>query len=114
MMESLKKSLLAGLGVVAFTKEKLEKVLQEMVERGELTRDQQKHLLRQLWERGQEEGKGLVDRLTKRIERWLASGPVVTREEHEALRERVAKLESRAIMDAAETGAGESPASELS
>ena len=104
MIQSLKKSLLAGLGVVAFTKEKLEKALHDMVERGEITSEQGKSVLRTLLERGDREGRRLADRFAKRTERWLSRGPLVTRKELESLQERVARLESRELSAAASAG----------
>ena len=55
MLNSLKKTLLASLGVIAFTHDKLRKVIDELVARGELTREQGRTLFETLVSRGEEE-----------------------------------------------------------
>lgn len=95
MLDSLKKTLLASLGVVAFTKEKLEHLVHEMVSRGELTREQGKKLLKTLLDRGDFEGKQLMQKVTHEVERWMSRGPLATRTELRSLQERIAVLETR-------------------
>jgi polyhydroxyalkanoate synthesis regulator phasin len=94
MLEPFKKTLLASLGIVAFTREKLTRLIQDLVERGELTREQGKKVVDLLVERGDAEGRNLVERLSDEFERWLGGGPVVTRKEFRQLEERVRALES--------------------
>jgi polyhydroxyalkanoate synthesis regulator phasin len=105
MLQSLKTTLLASLGVVAFTREKLNRLVQELVEQGELTSEQGKRVLEALVKRGDDEGKQLMERVSQEVERWLGEGPVVARGQFQSLEERVRALESR--MDAAR--GGESP-----
>ena len=114
MMEPLKKTLLAGLGVVSFTKEKLEGALHEMVERGELTRDQGKNVLKVLLNRGDVEGKNIIDRISKETERWLARGPLATHGELRALERRVVELESRLGVEPTDQQDGKDPAASAS
>ena len=99
MLESMKKTLLAGLGVVAFTKEKLEKLVEELVEKGELSRDQGKKLLKTLLEKGDVEGKHLMQKITQEVERWMSRGPLATRGELRSLQERVSRLEESNVGD---------------
>ncbi|MCZ6793483.1 MAG: hypothetical protein O7J95_07710 [Planctomycetota bacterium] len=99
MLESMKKTLLAGLGVVAFTKEKLEKLVEELVEKGELSRDQGKKLLKTLLEKGDVEGKNLMQKITQEVERWMSRGPLATRGELRSLQERVSRLEESNVGD---------------
>ncbi len=100
-MESLRKTLMAGLGVVSFTKERLSKTIDELVQRGELTREQGGKLLDVLLRRGEagtagsiEDHDGVVEKIIREVQRFLAKGPLVTRSELRELLERVDELES--------------------
>ena len=95
MIEPLKKTLLVSLGVVAFTKAKLEQIVKEMVERGELSCDQGKNVLSVLFQRGDGEGTKIVEKITKEVERWLARGPLATRGELRSLQDRLTDIESQ-------------------
>lgn len=115
MLEPLKKSFLAGLGVVAFTKERLERVIQELVDRGELTRDQALSVSRHLLQRGSVHGRDLAKKLYREFERLLGHGPLATISALQSLEERVRGLE-QSLDDLAasqagseESGAGDAP-----
>lgn len=109
MFQSLKKTLLAGLGVVAFTREKLHKLVHELVEQGELTSEQGKKLLDVLVDRGDAEGRQLADWVSGEVERWLGEGPIVSRADFRGLEERVRALEARVGLSAAAKGATAEP-----
>jgi polyhydroxyalkanoate synthesis regulator phasin len=101
MLEPLKKTLLATLGIIAFSKDRLQKLIHELVERGEITRDQGKRLFDHLAERGDAESQGLVERWMGELQALLGRSPVVSRSEFRSLAERVSALEGGA------SGAGE-------
>ncbi len=102
MLEPLKKTIMASLGMVAFTKEKLDRLIEELVERGELTREQGVTVLKHLLQCGDIEGRRLADKLYREFERLLGHGPLATRRDLKSLDERVKELESRSRMGAEE------------
>ena len=112
MIPSLRKTLLATFGIVSITKDKLQKTIDEFVERGELEREQGNRLLNALLERGAKEhhhspdeapgllrrldaldGLGVLDRLGDGVERVLRRSPVATRSQLGSLEERIDRLQ---------------------
>lgn len=93
MLDPLKKTFLASLGVVAFTKEKLDGLVEELVEKGTLTQEQGTAVLKALLARGDAEGRHVLDKLVREIERLLGRGPFATRRDVRSLEDRLESLE---------------------
>lgn len=104
MLGTLKRTLLAGLGLVAFSHEKLKSVIDELVSRGEITRDQGVKLFDTLVKRGEEESEEISDRLVSETRNLRDLFPA-TRSEFQRLVERVEALELRLRRDG---GSGDS------
>lgn len=94
MLESLKNTLLASLGILALTQEKLQAGIEDLIRRGELTREHGKKLLAELLAKGQCESQELSGKLVE-MTRMLEKAPIVTRREYRRLEERVRVLEAR-------------------
>jgi polyhydroxyalkanoate synthesis regulator phasin len=92
----LKSVLLAGLGALGYTKEKLQGLVEGMVEKGELTREQGEKVIGGWVERGKEEQAGLSTRISEELQKLVTKLHLVTREDLERLTARVAELEKRA------------------
>jgi polyhydroxyalkanoate synthesis regulator phasin len=100
MIDPLKKTVLVGLGIVSFTKEKLTRLVNDLAERGEISRDQASTVLDTLLSRGDtmvengdHRGRKVVRSVLDGVERVLKSAPFVTRDEYLKLRARVDALE---------------------
>ncbi len=93
MLNSLRKSLLAGVGVVSFTKDKLSSLFDDLVERGEISNDQAKKILSSLLRRGETDKHHWVDRVVGEVDKVLSKAPLVTRAEYRTLEARVRALE---------------------
>ena len=92
-VEAFKKTLLASLGMLSLTQEKMQAVAKDLVDRGELTKEQAKRFVEALVERGRRENNEVTTKLTDEFQRLLDRIPLVTRSDLEALEERVRKLE---------------------
>lgn len=93
-MESvLRKVMLLGLGALTMTKEALEKGIDELVKKGEVSQDEAKELLRDMWERGQKERENLTRLVREQTERTLKAFKGASHEDLAALEARVAALE---------------------
>jgi len=91
----LRKAMLLGLGALTMTKEALEKGIDELVKKGEVSQDEAREMLRELWERGQKERENLARLVREQTERAVKAFKGVSREDLAALEERVAALERR-------------------
>ncbi|MCA8943085.1 MAG: polyhydroxyalkanoate synthesis regulator [Planctomycetes bacterium] len=83
------------LGVVGVSKDKAEAIVEELVKRGEMTRDAGDRAVDHLVERGQEARGELSAMIEAQFEKLVERMQLATKAELEALRARVAELESR-------------------
>ncbi|HHV57938.1 MAG TPA: polyhydroxyalkanoate synthesis regulator [Firmicutes bacterium] len=95
-MESLlRKAMLLGIGALSMTKEALEKGIDELVKKGEVSQEEAREMMRELWERGQKERDNLTRLVREQTERALKAFKGASREDLAALEARVAALERR-------------------
>jgi polyhydroxyalkanoate synthesis regulator phasin len=95
MEDLLKKLFYQGLGVVAITKDKVEKAIAELIQKGKITEEEGRKLYDDLASEGKKSaddlGQGLKDFIREQIEK---SG-IPSRAEFDALKLRIAELEAQ-------------------
>ena len=95
-MEPLRNLLLAGLGAMSFSQEKLKGTLNTMIEKGELTREQGEQVISEWVQRGQSEQEEFSRKMSDEVNKVLSKLSLVPREEYEELVRRVEELERKA------------------
>jgi polyhydroxyalkanoate synthesis regulator phasin len=96
MLDTVRKMLLAGLGTLELTEEKLEGALRDLIKRGELT-EQEARSLGEEWKQRLASRRDELQREARAaVQRALQSLDVASRQELEALTKRVEALEGRA------------------
>jgi len=95
MEAMMKKMIYFGLGALTLTREKAEKVFSEMVEKGEMNRDEAKQWVEDVIKRGEEEKTELRATIRKEIEQIRSDFPLVTKADLEAIEARLAAIESK-------------------
>ncbi len=96
MIDTLKKTFFAGLGATVVTAEKIEKSLQELVEKGKISADEARATAERISEESKHEYEEAQASLKTLFEELLEKAPVVSKKEFEKLAKRVAKLEKAA------------------
>lgn len=91
----MKKMIYFGLGALTLTREKAEKVFSEMVEKGEMNRDEAKQWVDDVIKRGEEEKTEFRAAIRKEIEQIRSDFPLVTKADLEAIEARLAAIESK-------------------
>jgi polyhydroxyalkanoate synthesis regulator phasin len=94
MIDLIKKTMLAGLGATAVTKEKIEGVLHDYVEKGRLSASDAKNLADRIVADGRQEFEQAKHDLGDRLNELLKKSNFATREELTALEKRFATLEA--------------------
>jgi polyhydroxyalkanoate synthesis regulator phasin len=94
-IDGLERVALAALGVVALTAERAEQLVDELVERGGLGRDEARSLVDDVASRWRGEAVRLGERFGSRRAAAFKELGLVTRDEYEELELRVAQLEHR-------------------
>ncbi|AEB09390.1 phasin family protein [Desulfobacca acetoxidans] len=95
MEEFWKKTLSFGLGVFDFTKEKVEKLVDEMIKRGELSSQEGSRAVEELLEKAEKEQTAFWIKIREFVQRIVSEMSLVRRSDFKSLEERVADLEKR-------------------
>lgn len=93
MKNTIKKGLALGLGLAVVSKEQVEKVVDELVEKGELSKEESRKYFDDLVEKGQTAKSELDEKINKKLDELKSDVNVATKEEVEALKERIEQLE---------------------
>ncbi|MFH1863203.1 MAG: phasin family protein [bacterium] len=101
MSDMLKRALLAGIGAVALTREKLESVVDELVKKGELASSEKPAFLNDLLQAVEKRQGEVQDIIQKEVKKILAALDLPTRAEIRDLKEEIEKL--RAEMSTTKT-----------
>ncbi|MEA1962297.1 MAG: hypothetical protein U9N81_13700 [Bacillota bacterium] len=84
-----------GLGALSLTKDKMEEHFDEMVERGELSREEARKTMDDMVKRGQEEKEEFRSMIRDEVQDWRKDVSSVTKEQLEKLEARIAELEKK-------------------
>ncbi len=94
MIDSIKKTMLAGIGAAVITKDKVEAALGDFVTQGKVSASDAKSMAEKVAEEGRKEFDQVSDQLNEKIKEMLAKLNADTREQVAALEARVAALEN--------------------
>jgi polyhydroxyalkanoate synthesis regulator phasin len=95
MEDTWRKAKHFGLGVLDFTREKVETVVNDMVKRGELSEQDTAEAVANIMERAKSEQEAFLDMLRGVVEKIVAELGLARSSELEALKKRVAELEEK-------------------
>lgn len=95
MSDLFKKAISLGVGLTIVSKEKVEKVVEELVKRGELAPSESKALVDRLIERGEEESVVLKSAVQEQVGRVLKEMKVPVQSDIAELESRIVALERR-------------------
>jgi polyhydroxyalkanoate synthesis regulator phasin len=95
MFETIRKSLLAGLGAAVLTKEKIETATRKLVEEGKITTDEAERLSTDLIESGSRQWHDMQEKISGTVRKALEGMDICTRQDCKVLAEKVAALEKR-------------------
>lgn len=95
MLDLVKKTMFAGIGVAVVTRDKVLESLDELVERGKLSKDEAVAMSDKILEEGQAETEKARVEASKLFNEMLNRANVVTKDQYEALAARVTALEGR-------------------
>lgn len=95
MIDLIKKTMLASVGMAVVTKDKVLESLDEMVEKGKLTKDEAVEMSDKIVQEGKEETEKAKAEAGKLFTEMLNRANVVTRDQYDLLAARVTELEGR-------------------
>ena len=95
MINLMKKTMLAGVGLAVVTKEKIFESINELVDKGKLTTDEANALSEKIVEEGRVETEKAKSEAGKLLNELLHRANVVTKDQYDELATRVTELEGR-------------------
>jgi polyhydroxyalkanoate synthesis regulator phasin len=101
MIDTIKKTLLAGVGAAVITKDKVESALGEFVQQGKVSSAEARQMAEEIAEQGRKEFETLSHELNEKLREKFSSSDRRTQERIDALEARVAALERGAPPSAA-------------
>ena len=95
MIDLVKKTMLASVGLAVVTKDKVLESLDELVEKGKLTQEEAAQMSDKIVEEGKAETEKAKVEASKLFNDMLHRANVVTKDQYDALAQRVTELEGR-------------------
>ena len=95
MLDIIKKSLYLGLGVASFTKERAESMVDELIEKGQLSKDEKSKAIKDIFDKIEKEEKEVQKKIQKVVKEVLDKVGVATQKDIENLQKRIKKLEAK-------------------
>ena len=95
MEDLFKKTISFGIGLFDYTKEKVEKLVDEMVKRGEVNKQDTTKTVEELWEKASKEQSAFWNKVKTYVKSIVDEMACRVRSDFKALEERVAALEKR-------------------
>ncbi len=92
-MDLFKQFFTLGLGAAVITKEQVEKTVDALVKKGEVSANESKELVNQWMEKGDQARQEIDDIVKTRVNQVLSSLEIVTKEEYQELERRIEALE---------------------
>lgn len=99
MKDTITKAVSLGLGIVAAGKEQIEKTVDELVKKGEVSRTESKAFSEELMKKGEEARKHIEDIAGERVQAVLSGLRLATKEDIERIEKRLETLERKINSD---------------
>lgn len=96
-MSLIKKTFYLGLGALSITKEKAERFIGELEEKGEMSKEEGKEFLDEVMQKGEEQKKEIRSMISESLADFKNDFGVVNRAEFNALEERIKKMEEKLV-----------------
>ena len=95
MIDLVKKTMLAGVGMTVVTKDKVLESLGDLVEKGKLTKDEAAEVSERIVQEGSDQTEKVKTEAGKLFTEMLQRANLVTKDQYDALAARVTELEGR-------------------
>lgn len=94
MKDLIKKGMALGLGLAVVSKEQIEKVVDELVNKGELSASESKDFMSELIQKGEEQHKEINSKLRDQVQKILDELNIPSKADIDRLEKRIVQLEN--------------------
>lgn len=95
MEDFVKKTISFGIGLFDYTREKVENLVDEMVKRGEISKQDTAKTVEELWDKAAKEQSAFWNKVATYVKNLVEEMAMPSQNEFKALADRVAELEKR-------------------
>ena len=95
MLDIIKKSIYLGLGAASVTKEKVEGLLDELIKKGQLSKDEKSKAIKEIMDKVEKEEKEILKKIKTVVKEAADTVGVATQKDIDSLKKRVKELESK-------------------
>jgi polyhydroxyalkanoate synthesis regulator phasin len=93
MSDIIRKMGLFGIGVISLTQEKIEEFSQEMIKKGELSKEEGKKFVKEVLSEKEKQMKDIESKINERVKETIEKSGVVMKSDMAALERKIEKLE---------------------
>jgi polyhydroxyalkanoate synthesis regulator phasin len=93
MSDTIRKMGLFGIGVISLTQEKIEEFSQEMIKKGEISKEEGKKFVKEVLSEKEKHMKDIENKINERVKETLEKSGVVMKSDVAALERKIEKLE---------------------
>ena len=93
MLDLVKKSIYLGLGAVTVTREKVENLVDELIERGQLKQEQKATTVQDIMKKVEKEEQAVINRIKTAVEKAIKELGLPTKQDIEDLKKKLEKIE---------------------
>ncbi|MEW6672427.1 MAG: hypothetical protein AB1427_12040 [Thermodesulfobacteriota bacterium] len=104
MIDLIKKTMMAGIGLALKTRDEVEDIVKDLVKKGNLNEQEGKKFLDELLSRYDEAKVKMEERVEKMVKEFLKKADVVTGDELKALKKEIRELKKAISSDTKTTG----------
>ncbi len=94
-MDRIKKAMLLGLGLISLTKEKAEEIVDDLIKRGEVSREEKFKMMDELLREAERKEEELTGKINETVQKTITQIGLVSKKDLEAISERLAEIEKR-------------------
>jgi polyhydroxyalkanoate synthesis regulator phasin len=95
MLDIIKKSIYLGLGAASVTKEKVESLIDELIEKGQLAKEEKSKAIKEVMDKIEKEEKEIVKKIKTAVKEAADTVGVATQKDIDSLKKRIKELESK-------------------
>jgi polyhydroxyalkanoate synthesis regulator phasin len=93
MSDILKKMGLFGIGVISLTQEKLDEFTQEMIKKGEMSREEGKKFVREVLTEREKQVRDLEEKINEKVNETIKKSGIVMKSDLDAIEQKLEDLE---------------------
>lgn len=94
MIENMKKLALMGIGAWALTEEKINETVEDLVQRGELSRDEGKKLINEMIAERRKQKEDIENKISEKVQETFNEYNLATKDDYKNLEEKINQLQN--------------------